>query len=254
MKGLKILNEYFDKIFVITLRRSHDRQQKINRQLADIDFEYFYGVDKLNLTMEGVVKDKVYDPVRAKKMHRNSKTMNLGQVGCALSHRTLYQHILEKGYNRVLIMEDDLVPAVKDDETLRSIINESPDDWELIYWGYYLNEHTTPKMKLKQYYYYFLAALRVIKWTSAQVSRLYPENYSKHLRRAGFHNTTHAYAVTRPALQKLIDEQTPVAYNSDTLLTQLVLDGKLNAFITVPKVFEQEIFMEGGSKVSYLSD
>lgn len=254
MKGLKILNEYFDKIYVITLRRSLDRHEKINRQLKEIDFEYFYGTDKLNLTMEGVIRDNVYDPVKARKMHRNNKTMNLGQVGCALSHRTLYQHILNKGYERVLIMEDDLVPAIKDDATLRAIINESPEDWELIYWGYYLNEYTTAKMKLKQAYYFLLGALRLIKWTPAQVSRLYPKPYSPHLRKAGFHNTTHAYAVTRAALQKLIDEQTPVAYNSDTLISQLILDGRLNAYITVPKVFEQEIFMEGGSKVSYLSD
>lgn len=253
MNGLKILNEYFDKIFVITLHRSADRHEKINKHLASVEFEYFYGVDKLDLTMEELIRTSVYDPVKAKKMHRNSKEMYLGQVACSLSHRKLYHHILEKGYEKVLIMEDDMVPVSYGDEVFLNIIKELPSDWELVYWGYYLNEVVTGKMKLTQVYYSILSALRIIKWTPKQVANLYPKPYSAHLRKAGFHNTTHAYAVNRPVLQKLIDEQTPVAYPADSLLTQLILSGQINAFITMPKIFEQEIFMEGGSKVSYLS-
>ena len=250
MNGLKILNEYFDKIFVITLHRSKDRHEKINKHLASVDFEYFYGVDKLDLTMEELISSKVYDPVKSKKMQRNSKAMYLGQVACSLSHRELYSHILEKGYEKVLIMEDDFVPVAYGDDVFLNIIKELPKNWELVYWGYYLNESVTGKMKLTRFYYAMLAALRIIKWTPKQVANLYPKAYSPHLRRAGFHNTTHAYAVSKPVLQKLIDEQTPVAYPADSLLTQLILSDKINAFITMPKIFEQEIFMEGGSKVS----
>lgn len=253
-KGLEILNEYFDKIYVITLTRSADRQEKIDALFANVDFEYFFGVDKLNLDMGTLVSTNVYDPVKAKKKHRNNKDMFLGQVACSLSHRELYKLIREKGYERVLIMEDDFVPANVDMGVVADIFKELPRDWQLVYFGYYLNEQTTFGMKLKRLYYGLLGALRLIKWTPAQVARLYPRDFSPHLKKAGFHNTTHAYAITASAIPTLIDEQTPVAYCADTLLTDLILNGKLSAFITVPRIFDQEIFLEGGSKVSYITD
>ena len=252
-EGLQALNQYFDKIFVITLHRSEDRHAKINKHFAGVDFEYFYGVDKQNLSYDELVANNIYNPARAKKMHRNSKEMQFGHIACSMSHKELYKHILEKGYERVLVMEDDFVPAIIDEKLYEAINRELPVDWELVYWGYYLNEKTNFLMKLKQYYYFLLSALRLIKWTPVKVSNLYPKSYSAHLKKAGFHNTTHAYAVSKSILQKLIDLQTPVAFNADTLLTELVMSGKAKAFITVPRVFDQEIFTEGGSQVSYLS-
>jgi len=250
----KILNDCFDKIYVITLDRATDRQKNVKSFFEGVDFEFFYGVDKLNLTMSELVETNIYDPHRAKKLHRTSKEMQLGMIACSLSHKELYKEILKKGYEKVLILEDDFVPSDISETTLRQIITEIPSDWELVYWGYYLNEKTTPIMQLKKIYYLLMACLRIIKWTPSQIIRLYPKKYSEHIQKAGFHNTTHAYAVRQSALPKLIDAQTPVVLNSDTLLSQLILDGKLRAYLTVPKVFEQEIFMENGSKFSYISN
>lgn len=252
--GLEILNKLFDKIYVITLRRSTERQEKINKHFADVDFEYFYGIDKLQLSLKDLIQTKVYDPVVAKKLHRNSKAMYLGQVACSLSHRELYKEILAKGYEKVLIMEDDFVPAAVDLNILKDIYRELPDNWELVYLGYYLNETVTAKMHFKQSYYYLLSALRLIKWTIPEVRNLYPKKYTAHLEKAGFHNTTHAYAVSRSCLQKLIARQTPVVLCADTLLSHLILNNKLIAFITHPRIFDQEIFTKGGSQLSYIQD
>jgi len=252
--GLSALNKYFDKIFVITLHRSKDRQEKIDKYFKDVNFEYFYGIDKLNLSLEELIKTNVYSPSRAKKLHRNNKEMQFGHIACSMSHKELYKHIFEKGYEKVLIMEDDFIPVVTQEKVFDAINKELPQDWELVYWGYYLNENIGFSEKLKQFYYYLLSALRLIKWTPAQVSNIYPKSFSNHLKRAGFHNTTHAYAVSRQVIKKLIDLQSPVAFNADSLLTALILSGETNAFITIPKIFDQEIFTVGGSKVSYLSD
>ncbi len=254
IKDLLILNEYFDKIYVITLHRAADRQEKVKQYFEGIDFEFFYGTDKLQLSMDELIGTKVFDPVKAKKMHRNSKEMPLGMIACSLSHRELYKEILAKGYGKVLIMEDDFVPADISAIVLRQMIAELPVDWELVYWGYYMNEIPTVNMQIKKAYYFLMGLLRVIKWTPSQVLNVYPKKYSDHLQKAGFHNTTHAYAVSKSALPKLIAAQTPVCLNPDTLLSQLILDGKLNAYMTVPKVFEQEIFRKDGNKHSYISE
>ena len=252
--GLKILNQYFDKIYVITLKRSPERQEKVRAHFKDVDFEFYFGVDKMNLNMEELVQSETYDPAMAKKKHRNNKEMFLGQVACSLSHRELYKEIFAKSYQKVLIMEDDFVPATIDMNVIASIDKELPNDWELVYFGYYHNENISLKMKLAQWYYAAMGFFRLIKWTPSQVMKLYPKPFSKHLQKAGFHNTTHAYAISKTAVLKLIEAQTPVVFCADTLLTDLILSDQLNAFITKPKIFDQEIFMEGGSQVSYITD
>jgi glycosyl transferase, family 25 len=67
-----------------------------------------------------------------------------------------------------------------------------------------------------------------------------PVPYSKHLKRAGFHNCTHAYALTLGAAEKLIRNQIPVIYRSDDLLSSTIMKGELNAFVTTPKFFDQQ--------------
>ncbi len=62
------------------------------------------------------------------------------------------------------------------------------------------------------------------------------------LRRAGRHLCTHAYAVTLEGARKLLAAQTPVAFNADQLLAFLVLRGRLEAFVTQPMFFDQEVF------------
>jgi hypothetical protein len=42
--------------------------------------------------------------------------------------------------------------------------------------------------------------------------------------------------------KKLLAAQTPVVYRADDLLSSTIMKGELNAFVTNPKFFDQEIF------------
>jgi glycosyl transferase family 25 len=59
---------------------------------------------------------------------------------------------------------------------------------------------------------------------------------------SGFHDCTHAYAITLSAAKKLLAAQTTVVYRAGDLLSHIILKEKLNAFVTVPKFFDEEIF------------
>jgi glycosyl transferase family 25 len=74
------------------------------------------------------------------------------------------------------------------------------------------------------------------------VSNLLPKPFSRHLKKAGFHDCTHAYAVTLAGAKKLLAAQTPVVYRADDLLSATIMKGELNAFVSEPKFFDQEIF------------
>ena len=238
------LEKYFDGIFVITLERATDRQEQVKKRLEGLNFKFFYGVDKLKLSFEQVISENIYNEKEAKRLNRYSKGMVLGHVACALSHRKLYEHILEQGYKRVLIFEDDVVPLYDDLNEIGNPMNELPPDWEMIYFGYAKNEVATPKLKRKQKLYLALSHLKLLKWSPLMVQNLLPKPFSQNLKRAGFHDLLHAYGVTDKACIKLVEAQTPVVFNSDPLVSYLIMNGRLNAFITNQQFFTQEQFID----------
>jgi glycosyl transferase, family 25 len=240
----EFLQQYFDKIFVITIERAKERQQQVTKQLAGLPFDFFYGADKQEMNFETLVAENIYDDKKAKELNRYGKGMILGHIACALSHRKLYEHIIEKGYKRVMIFEDDVVALHQNLQQLPAAINELPDDWEMVYFGYNKYEEPTPKLKRKQLFYKILSHLKMIKWSPLMISNLLPKPFSKHLYRAGFHDLLHSYAVSSEACKKLVDAQSPVVFNSDPLISHLIMNGKLNGFITKPQFFTQEMYID----------
>lgn len=235
---LHLLNQYFDHIYVITINRAIDRQEKIREILKGLDFEFFYGVDKLEFPFSEMKKRGMYDEEQAKQYHRYGKPMTHGHVACSLSHKSVYEDVVEKNYGRVLIFEDDVVPDFDNFHYIPSILKEMPQDWELVYWGYGNNEQPD---KTKQSFYRILSALKLLKWNSTMVKNLYPVRISAHISKAGFHDMTHAFSLTQSGARALVKLQTPVTFNADNALSYASKNELINAYICHPKIFNQEM-------------
>jgi glycosyl transferase, family 25 len=240
MNWKELLNQSFDKIFVITLPRAHERHRLIERELSGVNFEFFYGVDKLEFSVEDAITQGVYSPKRTKAENRYYPELSLGQVACSWSHLKIYQDIIAKGYEKVLIFEDDAVVIRENIGELQNIMSELPSDWELLYLGYRKHWNITPMVKVKQLYYRMIGALRITSWSSKMYSNYYAKPYSEHFMRAGFHDYAHAYAITLDGAQKLAKFQTPIAFSADTLLSYAVMKDVVKAYISLPKLFDQE--------------
>jgi glycosyl transferase family 25 len=91
-------------IFVITLSHAKERQEYISSVLknANINFEFIFGANGADFTEEDL--KNIYDPVKAKKFGND---LTNGQIGCSLSHKMVYQHIIEKNIERAIVIEDD---------------------------------------------------------------------------------------------------------------------------------------------------
>jgi glycosyl transferase family 25 len=150
--------------------------------------------------------------------------------------------MIKNNWNKVLILEDDVLPQYKSLDFLADTLQELPANWELVYLGYLKNENVTTALKAKQVLYKIQSVLGLLKWSYKMVSNMLPEKYSAHLKKAGFHDCTHAYAISLSGAKKLLAAQTPVVYRADDLLSHIILKGELNAFVTEPKFFDQEIF------------
>jgi len=240
--SIKSLEQFFDKIVVLSVPRFTDRHQKVKQQLEGLSFDFFWGADKLELNEELLKEDGTYDEVQTKKNQRQGKALNLGEIACSLSHRMLYEEMIKQQWKKVLVLEDDVLGLTDNMAVLPQALKELPADWELVYLGYLKHEQVTAGLKAKQFYYKILSGLGLMRWNFTMVSNLLPKPYSKHLKRAGFHDCTHAYAITLSAAKKLLAAQTPVVYRADDLLSSTVMKGDLKAFVTEPKFFDQEIF------------
>ena len=239
---ISFLQLYFDKIFVVSLPRFTGRHQQVEQRLQGLNFDFFWGADKLQMDDEDVRSNGTYDEQRAKKLQRQGKALNLGEVACSLSHRNVYEWMIKNNWEKILILEDDVLPLYSNLNLLPGALNELPADWELVYLGYLKHENVNTNLKVKQFFYKVLSRLGFMKWNYTMIKNLLPRPFSSHLKKAGFHDCTHAYAISLEAAKKLASAQTPVVYRADDLLSATILKGELNAFITDPKFFDQEIF------------
>lgn len=239
---ISFLQLYFDKIFVVSLPRFTGRHQQVEQRLQGLNFDFFWGADKLQMDDDDVRSNGTYDEQRAKKLQRQGKALNLGEVACSLSHRNVYEWMIKNNWKKILILEDDVLPLYNNLNLLPGVLNELPADWELVYLGYLKHENVNTNLKVKQFFYKILSRLGLMKWNYTMIKNLLPRPFSSHLKKAGFHDCTHAYAISLEAAKKLISAQTPVVYRADDLLSATILKGELNAFITDPKFFDQEIF------------
>ena len=241
------LQQYFDQVLIVTVPRFLERQERVTQRLKGLDFKFFQGADKLNLDTSRAKRTNVYDEKVAQQLQRQGKPLNPGEIACSLSHRMVYEKMISEGWKRILILEDDVLPVYSILSFLPGALQELPDDWELVYLGFLKHEKVTLGLKLKQFFYKIGSGLGLMKWDIKMVGNLLPKSYSRYLKTAGFHDCTHAYAITLEAAGKLLAAQTPVVYRADDLLSSMIMKGKLKAFVTDPKFFDQEIFHDGSA-------
>lgn len=105
------MNQYFDKIFVITVKDSQ-RSKRLNEKFT-FNFETFYGVD-------------------GRFIDKRDSIWTHGQLGCTMSHINLYKHILDNQINKVLILEDDAI-ELSNTNLIEEYMRQLPMNWGMAY-------------------------------------------------------------------------------------------------------------------------
>ncbi len=142
--GLAALGRRFDRVFVISLPRAAERRARLAERLRGLQFELHLGIDWRDLSANLLAREG-YDEAAARRVSRLSRAMRPGQIACAISHRQIYQQMVERQIGAALILEDD---ACVDEAQLAAglaALDELPADWELVYLGYSNFERVTLK-------------------------------------------------------------------------------------------------------------
>jgi glycosyl transferase, family 25 len=248
------LNQYYNHIYVLTLERAKERQQRMSQTLEGLSYSFFFGADKNNFSVDDLKAKGIYSETLAKQHHRYSKPMSGGQIGCSWSHRNICEDMLRNNYERVLIFEDDILLNTQALPLIPQILNTIPADCELLYWGYGKQEQSGFSTFIKQQWYHIQHAIGLLKWNHRMIRNLYPKKITPHLAIAGFHDYTYAFAINRSAAQKLIQLQTPIQFIADNLLAHAITNQHIKACITLPKIFLHDDLPGGGARDSFIQE
>jgi len=190
---------------VINLDRRADRLQRLRHRVLHPHAQWMHwkrsaAVDGRTLMWSALVADRVVAPKAAADAQLGIPTicgatgsfsphLTLGAVGCALSHRVVWQELLHSGDNCALVLEDDVDEVCEDlfdalvDLLRRGVL---PTHWQICYLG--SHEHPAAVD----------AASKLVKPTGARVR---VHEIDRHATMTG----TFAYLVNRSGARHLLD-------------------------------------------------
>ena len=248
----EILNNYYDHIYIISVQSADKRRESFAERFSGLNYSFFYGADKKDLVIEDLIEKNIYSEQLTRKHHRYNKTMIPGEIACAWSHKLVYEDMLKKNFNRVMIFEDDAVPETSVLNNLEIIMSEIPVDCELLMWGWAKNGDLHLGSSLKKIAYRIQHDIGLLKLDRRVIRNMYAMPYSNHLKKAGFHDFAHAYAITRSGADKLIQMQTPIQYIADNLLAHAVTKNIVNGYIVYPAAILHDNLPDGTPRDSYI--
>lgn len=219
------------KCFVVNLPRATDRCQACCEHLDQLglDYEVFSATDGLNLSSQDLDKCELSSQVCLKLAAGRTVIMenplSNQEIGCALSHLKLYQHILDQKLPYACILEDDCLVKPPFKTALQAIQN-LPADWDLINFA---NVNTLRNIKWSRKYLFGHNANQYFTKVGLGLSWL---NALWNPRR--FMRGTFLYVISALGCQRLLEIGYPVRFPSDILTGHVALN-RLNMLQVFPK-------------------
>lgn len=122
---MSYINTLVDKVYVINLDKDQERLQRIDTTLRRQGIAY----ERLSATLGSQVKSDA----------RLTSSCNLfctdGIKGCAISHHRAWEDMVNNGYSRVLVFEDDALVPDNFDKRVRDVMYKLPDDADIVFLG-----------------------------------------------------------------------------------------------------------------------
>ena len=115
-------------IFIVNLERSQDRREKITSRLKEIgaSFELFPAVDGAKLSEDELA---IYDEKLV--FEKIARPLSRSEIGCYLSHKRLWQRIVDNNLPWAAVLEDDV--NIHDDlGKVLSSVSQIPLEWDFV--------------------------------------------------------------------------------------------------------------------------
>lgn len=209
---------------IFILRRDNSFQNKLNKHLRNIELiareSGIAGIDAvycINLDLRtdkwNAVKQEIEDQglhvnrvaavngwkdltkTDCKKLLASEKALKPGQIGCFLSHLSVLKNAQMKGFERILVLEDDVsfIAPMKELSSYIDQLSETDPDWDLLYLDNWSMEDRGLKERFDR-----------LDSTMSEVIKKPKEEFS-HFFRVFYRHDLHALVVSKKGVQKLLD-------------------------------------------------
>ena len=191
------INSFFDKIFIVNMRR--DKKKKI-KMLEYLDFfnitnfEFIEAYDGKKLNQNNEYKQLLNKPL--------NKISNFGELGCLLSHKSILEIAKKRGYKKWLHLEDDVIFNKDFNQIFSKNMKCVPKCWDILYLG------------STQAY-----------WRENNV-----ENVNNSIYKANISCGTFAFAVSNTNIDFILNRFKMLCYPSDSIITQEI-QNILNCYV-----------------------
>ena len=122
------IDSYFDKVLYINMPGDNAREDALLTQLSRWNIRNVQRVDGVRVNA-GMVP-----PERYRKFIKRDPKYVQGQLGCAEAHINAVKLAKQRGWKRVLILEDD-VEILQDPNRMLNQNISILDDWDMLYFG-----------------------------------------------------------------------------------------------------------------------
>lgn len=130
---MSLFDTYFDKIFVINLDSRPDRWKSMVEELERAGIKNYERFSAVRITDYKTIPPNLYQHCHFSPLAKNSK-YHIGMVGCKLSHISVIRIAKSRGYNRILILEDDVIFLPNPGKILEKTISQV-SKWDMLYLG-----------------------------------------------------------------------------------------------------------------------
>lgn len=143
-----VLNELFDHVYVVNLKHHVEKRLKIAQhlQLYGVNYELFEAVNGYKgepLTLWNNYKDKPIgegfirfpNMVEVEKKRKTKLIESAGAIGYIFSYVNILKDAKSKGFQNILILEDDILLDKDFDSKVRNFMNCISSKWKVLQFG-----------------------------------------------------------------------------------------------------------------------
>ena len=206
---MSFINTICDKVYVINLKKDKDKMDSTKQQLDEqlIQFERFNAIDGST-----IISSKQFTPLC-------EKFCSNGLKGCAMSHRAIWQTMIDNKYDYILVLEDDIILDKDFNTKLALLYSEVPNNFDILYLGslFYCGDNS------------LYSKVRSLK------SKKISDNVLEVDGCAGFHG----YIISNKCAKKFLQEK--VSFHIDDNAITWIQKYNLKAYALYPSLIKQTL-------------
>lgn len=200
--NMSIVNRIVDKVYVINMDKDKERMKSLHIELLKHSIEY----TRFSAVVGANVENSKY------LTNECNRFCTDGIKGCALSHRAIWEDMILKNYETVLVLEDDIQIEPDFNEHFKDAWDSVPKDFDILWVGCkFLCNKTTVG-----------SALNAVGFSKAY------EPFNNSINKTYGSVGTHAYIITRRCADHFLSKT--IKWHIDTEMSRWIQSDSLKSY------------------------